>query len=73
MSNNEKLKKIINFKYIKKGKDTLQKKAVKALFAFLDVYKRQPINDPANKNITGKHINIDIATNIINNIFFFIV
>ena len=35
MSKNEKIKKIINFKYIKKGKDTLQKKAVKALFAFL--------------------------------------
>lgn len=35
MSKNEKIKKIINFKYIKKGKDTLPKKAVKALFAFL--------------------------------------
>lgn len=35
MSKNEKIKKIINFKYIKKGKDTLQKRAVKALFAFL--------------------------------------
>ena len=35
MSKNEKIKKIINFKYIKKGKDTLQKKAVKALFVFL--------------------------------------
>ena len=35
MSKNEKIKKIINFKYVKKGKDTLQKKAVKALFAFL--------------------------------------
>ena len=38
MSKNENIKKIkniINFKYIKKGKDTLQKKAVKALFAFL--------------------------------------
>lgn len=35
MSKNEKIKKIINFKYTKKGKDTLQKKAVKALFAFL--------------------------------------
>ena len=35
MSKNEKIKKIINFKYIKKGKDTWQKKAVKALFAFL--------------------------------------
>ena len=35
MSKKEKVKKIINFKYIKKGKDTLQKKAVKALLAFL--------------------------------------
>lgn len=35
MSKRAKIKKVINFKYIKKGKDTLQKKAVKALFAFL--------------------------------------
>ena len=35
MSKKAKIKKVINFKYIKKGKDTLQKKAVKALFAFL--------------------------------------
>lgn len=35
MSRKEKIKRVINFKYIKKGKDTLQKKAVKALFAFL--------------------------------------
>lgn len=35
MSKKEKVKKIINFKYIKKEKDTLQKKAVKALLAFL--------------------------------------
>ena len=35
MSKKEKIKKVINFKYVKKGKDTLQKKAVKALFAFL--------------------------------------
>lgn len=35
MNKKEKIKKVINFKYEKKGKDTLQKKAVKALFAFL--------------------------------------
>lgn len=35
MSMREKIKKIINYKYIKKGKDTLQKKALKSLFAFL--------------------------------------
>lgn len=35
MSIKEKIKKIINSKYVKKGKDTLQKKAVKYLFAFL--------------------------------------
>lgn len=35
MSMKEKIKKIINFKYVKKGKDTLQKKAVKCLIAFL--------------------------------------
>ena len=35
MSKKEKIKKVINFKYVKKGNDTLQKKAVKALFAFL--------------------------------------
>ena len=35
MSKKEKIKKVINFKYMKKGNDTLQKKAVKALFAFL--------------------------------------
>ena len=35
MSKKEEIKKVINFKYVKKGKDTLQKKAVKALFAFL--------------------------------------
>lgn len=34
---NEKIKKIINYKYVKKGKDTLQKKALKALVAFLFV------------------------------------
>ena len=35
MSKKEKIKKVINFKYMKKGNDTLQKKAVKALFALL--------------------------------------
>lgn len=35
MSIKEKIKKIINSKYVKKGKDTLQKKALKYLFAFL--------------------------------------
>ncbi len=35
MSKNEKIKKLINFKYVKKGKDTLQKKAVKILIVFL--------------------------------------
>ena len=35
MSMKEKIKKIINYKYVKKGKDTLQKKAVKYLGAFL--------------------------------------
>ena len=35
MSKKQKIKEIINFKYVKKGKDTLQKKAIKALFAFL--------------------------------------
>jgi len=35
MSIKEKIKKIINSKHVKKGKDTLQKKAVKYLFAFL--------------------------------------
>ena len=35
MNKKEKIKKVINFKYEKKGKDTLHKKAVKALFAFL--------------------------------------
>lgn len=35
MSKNEKIKKLINFKYVKKGKDTLQKKAVKSLIVFL--------------------------------------
>ena len=35
MSIKEKIKKIINYKYVKKGKDTLQKKAVKYLGAFL--------------------------------------
>lgn len=34
---NEKIKKIINYKYVKKGKDTLQKKALKSLVAFLFV------------------------------------
>ena len=37
MNIKEKIKKIINSKYVKKGKDTLQKKAVKYLFAFLFV------------------------------------
>lgn len=35
MSMKERIKKLINFKYVKKGKDTLQKKAVKYLGAFL--------------------------------------
>ena len=35
MSMKEKIKKIINYKYVKKGNDTLQKKAVKYLGAFL--------------------------------------
>lgn len=35
MSMREKIKKIINYKYIKKGKDTLQKKALKYLVIFL--------------------------------------
>ncbi len=35
MSMKQKVKKIINFEYVKKGKDTLQKKAVKYLGAFL--------------------------------------
>lgn len=35
MSMKQKIKKIINFEYVKKGKDTLQKKAVKYLGAFL--------------------------------------
>lgn len=35
MSKKQKIKEIINFKYVKKEKDTLQKKAIKALFAFL--------------------------------------
>lgn len=35
MSMKERVKKIINYKYVKKGKDTLQKKAVKYLGAFL--------------------------------------
>ena len=34
---NEKIKKIINYKYVEKGKDTLQKKALKSLVAFLFV------------------------------------
>lgn len=34
---NKKIKKIINYKYVKKGKDTLQKKALKSLVAFLFV------------------------------------
>ena len=35
MSKKEKIKKVINFKYVKKEKDNLQKKAVKALVTFL--------------------------------------
>ena len=35
MSKKEEIKKVINFKYVKKEKDNLQKKAVKALIAFL--------------------------------------
>ena len=35
MSIKQKIKKIINFKYVKKGKDTLQKKAIKYLGVFL--------------------------------------
>lgn len=35
MSKKQKIKEIINFNYVKKEKDTLQKKAIKALFAFL--------------------------------------
>lgn len=35
MSMKQKVRKIINFEYVKKGKDTLQKKAVKYLGAFL--------------------------------------
>ena len=35
MSKKEEIKKVINFKYVKKEKDNLQKKAVKALVAFL--------------------------------------
>ena len=35
MSMKQKIKKIINFEYVKKGKDTIQKKAVKYLGAFL--------------------------------------
>ena len=35
MSMKQKIRKIINFEYVKKGKDTLQKKAVKYLGAFL--------------------------------------
>ena len=34
---NEEIKKIINYKYVKKGKETLQKKALKSLVAFLFV------------------------------------
>lgn len=35
MSKKEEIKKVINFKYVKKEKDNLQKKSVKALVAFL--------------------------------------
>lgn len=35
MSMKERVKKILNYKYVKKGKETLQKKAIKAMVAFL--------------------------------------
>lgn len=59
MSKNEKIKKIINFKYIKKGKDTLQKKAVKALFAFLVLMIGCTMLSRASDSMTIPRIKVD--------------
>ena len=59
MSKNEKIKKIINFKYIKKGKDTLQKKAVKALFAFLVLMRGCTMLSRAADSMTIPRIKVD--------------
>ena len=40
MSKKEKVKKIINFKYIKKGKDTLQKKGCKSITCIFSINDR---------------------------------
>ena len=64
MSKNEKIKKIINFKYIKKGKDTLQKKAVKALFAFLVLMIGCTMLSRAADSMTIPRIKVDTPKSI---------
>ncbi|WP_300386831.1 hypothetical protein, partial [Clostridium sp.] len=59
MSMKEKIKKIINCKYVKKGKDTLQKKAVKCLFAFLFIMVMCTMLSRAADSMTIPRVKID--------------
>lgn len=59
MSMKEKIKKIINSKYVKKGKDTLQKKAVKCLFAFLFIMVMCTMLSRAADSMTIPRVKID--------------
>ena len=59
MSIKEKFKKIINLKYVKKGKDTLQKKAVKCLFAFLFIMILCTMLSRAADSMTIPRVKID--------------
>lgn len=59
MSMKEKIKKIINYKYVKKGKDTLQKKAVKCLVAFLFLMVMCTMLSRAADSMTIPRIKVD--------------
>lgn len=59
MSIKEKIKKIINIKHVKKGKDTLQKKAVKYLFAFLFIMVMCTMLSRAADSMTIPRVKID--------------
>lgn len=59
MSMREKIKKIINYKYIKKEKDTLQKKALKSLFAFLFIMIMCTMLSRAADSMTIPRVQVD--------------
>lgn len=61
MSIKEKVKKIINYKYIKKAKDTLQKKALKSLVAFLFIMVMCTMLSRAADSMTIPRVKVDKA------------